>query len=116
MHRVVVDRVSLSGAFMGVIGGVAAACVVAALVISGVDRAFGETEAGAEQIDIPRPAALPDIWDDNAFSPSGEASSHRYLLFGGLDLWRNGGFLHGGVLWSPAGLGQGFTLKLLFGG
>ena len=110
MHRVVVDRLSLSGAFMGVIGGVAAACVVAALVISGVDRAFGETEAGAEQIDVPQPAALPDIWNDNAFSPSGEASSQRYLLFSGLDLWRNGGFLHGGMLWSPAGLGQeGFT-------
>jgi Cellulose biosynthesis protein BcsS len=102
---------------VSVIGGVAAACIVAALVISGVDRAFAESEAGADEIGIPRPTTPPNVWDDSAFSPSGEASSQRYLLFGGLDLWRNGGFLHGGMLWSPAGLGhEGFTLKLLFGG
>jgi len=38
------------------------------------------------------------------------------LFFSGGDLWREGGFIHGGVLWSPAGLEQeGFTLKLAFG-
>lgn len=36
------------------------------------------------------------------------------LLFAGTDLWRDGAFLHGGGLWSPAGLdADGFTLKLL---
>ena len=34
----------------------------------------------------------------------------RYLLFSGYDLWRNGGFGHGGVVWSPGGLErEGFT-------
>jgi hypothetical protein len=40
----------------------------------------------------------------------------RFLLFSGADLWRYGGFVYGGMLWSPAGLDQpGFTLKLLTG-
>jgi cellulose biosynthesis protein BcsS len=40
-----------------------------------------------------------------------------FLLFGGTDLWRYGGFLYGGTLWSPAGLNaDGFTLKLLVNG
>ena len=38
------------------------------------------------------------------------------LYFFGADLWHEGDFLHGGVLWSPKGLAQdGFTLKLIFG-
>jgi hypothetical protein len=41
----------------------------------------------------------------------------RYLLFSGFDLWHAGAFAHGGVLWSPAGLGRrGFTFKLLIAG
>jgi hypothetical protein len=40
-----------------------------------------------------------------------------YLLFAGTDLWREGAFVYGGLLWSPAGLGaEGFTLKLLLNG
>ncbi len=45
-----------------------------------------------------------------------------YLLFGGTDLWRDGAFLYGGVLWSPAGRNDaglrapGFALKLLVSG
>ena len=39
------------------------------------------------------------------------------LLFGGTDIWRDGAFLAGGLLWSPAGLDTGgFTFKLLLGG
>jgi hypothetical protein len=39
------------------------------------------------------------------------------LIFSGVDLWRQGGFAHGGLLWSPSGLDrEGFTLKLLVGG
>jgi hypothetical protein len=38
-------------------------------------------------------------------------------LFADTDLWRDGAFANGGLLWSPAGLGQsGFTLKLLLAG
>ena len=38
-------------------------------------------------------------------------------MFSGVDLWRNGAFAHGGVLWSPDGLGsEGFTLKVLLAG
>jgi hypothetical protein len=29
--------------------------------------------------------------------------SRSFLLFAGTDLWRDGAFLHGGLLWSPAG-------------
>src|SRR5688572_14943138 len=41
----------------------------------------------------------------------------RFLLFSGTDLWRQGGFAHGGVLWSPGGLDrEGFVLKVTAGG
>jgi hypothetical protein len=43
--------------------------------------------------------------------------SARLLLFSTTDLWRHGGFGHGGVVWAPAGLDQeGPVLKLMFGG
>jgi hypothetical protein len=75
-----------------VMGGVAAACFVAVSMLCGLDCAFAETAADG-------------------------ADSDHYLLFGGSDLWRSGGFLHGGVLASPGGLlHEGFTFKLLFGG
>jgi len=39
------------------------------------------------------------------------------LYFSGTDLWRNGSFLHGGVVWSPWGLdNEGFALKALVSG
>lgn len=38
----------------------------------------------------------------------------RFLFFAGGDVWRSGGFVHGGLLWSPGGLSQeGFTLKFV---
>lgn len=40
-----------------------------------------------------------------------------FLFFSGTDLWRQGSFTHGGMLWSPGGLNtEGFTFKLLLGG
>jgi len=42
-----------------------------------------------------------------------------FLLFARTDLWRDGAFANGGLLWSPAGLDQGDftgTLKLLLAG
>jgi hypothetical protein len=39
------------------------------------------------------------------------------LLFAGSDVWRDGAFLDGGLLWTPAGLDAGgFTFKLLLAG
>jgi hypothetical protein len=41
----------------------------------------------------------------------------RFLLFSGRDIWRNGAFAHGGLLFAPGGFEEdGFMLKLLSGG
>jgi len=41
----------------------------------------------------------------------------RFLLFSGGDIWRNGDFAYGGLLWSPGGLdNEGFTLKAVMSG
>ncbi len=41
----------------------------------------------------------------------------QFLLFSGADLWRDGRFMHGGLLWSPDGLDhEGFTAKLTASG
>jgi Cellulose biosynthesis protein BcsS len=41
----------------------------------------------------------------------------QFLLFSGADLWRDGRFMHGGLLWSPGGLNrEGFTVKLIASG
>lgn len=43
--------------------------------------------------------------------------SAKVLFFSGADLWRNGGFAHGGLVWSPDGLDrEGLTFKVLIGG
>lgn len=45
---------------------------------------------------------------------AGGPENPSLLLLSGTDLWRYGGFLYGGLLWSPAGLDSGgFTLKML---
>lgn len=63
--------------------------------------------AAASGICGPEPAFAQD---------DGGAKIHHVMLLSGIDLWRNGGFGHGGLLWSPDGLAQeGFTLKLLLG-
>ena len=41
----------------------------------------------------------------------------NFILFSGADLWRDGRFLYGGLLWSPGGLeNEGFTLQVLGSG
>jgi hypothetical protein len=41
----------------------------------------------------------------------------KLLFFSGTDLWRDGQFLYGGVLWSPGGLDRdGFTVKAVLSG
>ena len=43
--------------------------------------------------------------------------SGQFILFSGADLWRDGRFLYGGLLWSPGGLeNEGFTLQVLGSG
>jgi hypothetical protein len=40
-----------------------------------------------------------------------------FLLFAGTDLWRDGAFVDGGLLWPPAGLNTGgLTFKILLNG
>ncbi len=47
---------------------------------------------------------------------AGDDGAH-FLLFSGTDLWRDGQFMHGGLLWSPEGLDRdGFTLKATISG
>ncbi len=73
----------------GVLGG-----IVAALFASGLGYG-AEPEAAAAKV---------------------EDASANFLFFSGADLWAQGAFVHGGLLWSPAGLDrEGFTLKLLTG-
>jgi hypothetical protein len=63
--------------------------------------------AAAQWVCVDR--ALADMLDDVPKEPT-------FLFFSGVDLWREGAFLHGGVLWSPRGLAEeGLTLKLVFG-
>jgi hypothetical protein len=79
------------GVLVRILGSVTAAAVIAAFAAHGVGPASAEELVAS-------------------------APRQQYLLFSGFDLWRAGGFAHGGVLWSPEGLGQeGFTLKLLLG-
>ena len=41
----------------------------------------------------------------------------QFLLFSGADLWRDGRFMHGGLLWSPGGLDhEGFMLHFMASG
>ena len=48
---------------------------------------------------------------------AGASNPQSFLFFWGADIWRYGGFLYGGSLWSPAGLDRdGFTLKILLNG
>jgi Cellulose biosynthesis protein BcsS len=48
---------------------------------------------------------------------AGDDGDAHVILFSGRDLWFNGVFLYGGLLWSPDGLDRpGFTLKTLISG
>jgi len=48
---------------------------------------------------------------------AGDDDDARLILFSGSDIWLNGAFAHGGLLWSPDGLDRdGFTFKALISG
>jgi len=42
-----------------------------------------------------------------AHAGSDGPNNPSFLLFAGTDLWRDGEFVDGGMLWSPAGLNTG---------
>ncbi len=53
----------------------------------------------------------------SARAGDGGPNNPAFLLFAGTDLWRDGAFLNGGMLWSPGGLArEGFTFKVLLNG
>src|SRR5262245_19305296 len=61
-----------------------------------------------------RPAAAESLWDPDLREFLGGTGPDTFMLFSGLDLWRDGFSLHGGVLWAPNGLTEnGFVFKLL---
>ena len=61
-------------------------------------------------------SSLPHPARGEVYSPYHDLEISTVLLFSGYDLWRNGGFAHGGALWSPQGLARdGFMLKALIG-
>jgi hypothetical protein len=48
---------------------------------------------------------------------AGDDDEARVILFSGRDLWFNGAFAYGGMLWSPGGFDhEGFTFKALLSG
>jgi hypothetical protein len=58
--------------------------------------------------------AVVSSWLYFVASAGAQGTSDRFLLFSSTDVWRQGSFLHGGVLWSPGGLdNEGFALKAL---
>ena len=85
------SRLVLTGAFVGVIGGVAAACVVAASMMFGLDCAFAEAEREPEANDaeVDRlPLFGPDVERRLLFG----ADVDRLLMFGGgLYRYQSGG-------------------------
>jgi hypothetical protein len=95
---------------------VASGILAAALSVAARD-ALAEADQSDDDQDAYILAAL-------ARPPSGLSSQDplsqdqaRLLLFSTTDLWRQGGFAHGGLLWAPSGLDRdGLVLKLMFGG
>lgn len=66
-----------------------------------------------------RPAADRSAPEQPSLSPPAprQIDQARFLLFASTDIWREGGFASGGVLWAPSGLDRdGPVLKLMFGG
>jgi len=81
-------------------------CVAAAIF----SAAFVTTDGAAEPTLSERAILSLGLADNRANAPT-------FLYYTGADLWRQGGTMYGGMLWSPGGLNNdGFTLKLLLAG
>ena len=86
--------------------------VCAAVLGMAARRALADTDPANADQDSYILAALARPTSDHA----GQEQA-RFLLFSTTDLWRQGGFTHGGLLWAPGGLDrEGPVLKLMFGG
>jgi hypothetical protein len=105
-----------------VCGVLAATSIAAGLVVFAASACAEDLTALEPAADERAEAAddLPGSEDELFGPPQNILHLHqidRFLFFGGVDLWRNGAFGHGGMLWSPGGLNrEGFTLKLLLAG
>jgi hypothetical protein len=108
-------------------GRITTALLLAVAFCATAHSALAETEPAAADQDSyilaafarPAPAQPAPAQLISEQPPSGQPTQDpaRFLLFSTSDLWRHGGFSHGGVLWAPTGLEQdGPVLKLLFGG
>jgi hypothetical protein len=88
--------------------------LAASLWLCGVVVGFTEAiETKDETALIETAAAL----DFPPAPPSESTIASNLLFFTGTDIWRNGGFAHGGFLWAHQGLGaDGFVFKLLLNG
>jgi hypothetical protein len=86
-------------------------CATAPGALAETDEETGDDQDSYILAALARPESAQPSWSQ----PSQDSA--RFLLFSTTDLWRHGGFAHGGVLWAPSGLDQeGPVLKLLFGG
>lgn len=97
-------RGEVAAALLAVATGVA--CCVATAAFADGERGLWRDALASDS--IPSPPRR---------SEEAEYAGPRFLLFASTDVWRHGGFAHGGALWSPHGLDdQGPLLKLTFGG
>lgn len=116
----------LGGLPVRIVRSVTAACFAAAVVLSVFDCAFAEPADDAEDNVASLDRFVVDQFSGEHARPDAAQFSRtpidrdladHFLYFSGIDLWRNGGFMHGGLVWSPDGLDRpGFTFKLLAAG
>jgi hypothetical protein len=88
--------------------------LAASLWLCGVAAGFAGTSDAEDEAAFVETAAALDVLPAPA---SESAAASNLLFFTGTDIWRNGGFAHGGFLWAHQGLGaDGFVFKLLLNG
>lgn len=100
----------------------AASWILAAALGAAASGALAETDRANEDQDTQILAALARPGSAQASAAQSTPDrivqeQARFLLFSTTDLWRQGGFAHGGLLWAPTGLDRdGPVLKLMFVG
>ena len=99
------------------------AALAATLALCGMGLASAELESDGPALTEATPAATEGDSAALADSPTpsetsnGAATVRHLLLFSGADVWRNGAFMHGGLLYAYQGLNQdGPVFKLLLNG
>lgn len=102
-------------------GCVAAAFLLAAALCAVARPALAEAHKADIDHDPPDHIPILAALVRPAFDHTGQDQTFhepaRFLLFSTTDLWRQGGFAHGGLLWAPSGVDrEGPVLKLMFGG